>query len=544
MTDNANESDASVAAKDEAGGRAATAQSENEQPAPSNVEQPRPNVVEEPNGDAVSKKEDVTKEQSAENEAVTAADAPGVAKAETQDDGDHTAAKPTLELSDVPKSEAGKVAAEAESALGLPELPAAIGDAAIVQEPLVNPAVTEVAEPPAGDGALAVLPLKRIAPAKIDVAAQLGQKLPSVEVEDLPLFRFVALASEWSNVPIAIDLDGVRSRGIALDAPIQLSKQAVTLRQAIDAAIAPHRLELALADGHGVVRPADSGKTRKARYVVGDLVRPGDPAIAELAEMIRGAIGLPSDEQNAGARLEVATDTLYLTATDETHDRMIELCEKLRVARGRPLRTRFDPARPDVRFDPRRFELSTRGARARAMLSRRVTAGIGTAAPLSSVVEYLSRRSGAALCIDAAALAEAELSLHTECRLQADDEPLAVALARLVAPLELTYRVFDERTIQITTLAAAADKPDLELYSVRGLVGGDDIGTLVARLEQRLTEATGGNGMELAYDPPSQTLIVTAPSAVQAKVEMALGKLRAVEAAAGEKVSGVVRVRT
>ena len=110
-----------------------------------------------------------------------------------------------------------------------------------------------------------------------------------------------------------------------------------------------------------------------------------------------------------------------------------------------------------------------------------------------------------------------------------------------MAPLELTYRVIDERTIQITTLAAAADKPDLELYSVRGLVGGDDVGAVVARLEQRLLEATGGDGMEMAFDPPSQTLIVTAPSVVQAKVEMTLGKLRAVEAAAGEKISGVVR---
>ncbi len=141
---------------------------------------------------------------------------------------------------------------------------------------------------------------------------------------------------------------------------------------------------------------------------------------------------------------------------------------------------------------------------------------------MSAVVEYLSRRSGAVLCIDAAALAEAELSPHTECRLQVDDEPLAVALGRLVAPLDLTYRVIDERTIQITTLAAAADKPDLELYSVRGLVGGDDVGAVVARLEQRLMEVTGEDGMEMAFDPPSQTLIVTAPSAVQAKIEMTL----------------------
>jgi hypothetical protein len=220
---------------------------------------------------------------------------------------------------------------------------------------------------------------------------------------------------------------------------------------------------------------------------------------------------------------------------------MIELCEKVRVARGRPLRTKYDAARPDARFDPRRFELSTRTAKAKAMLSRNVTAGIGTAVPLSAAVEYLSQRSGAVLLIDAAGLAEAELSPHTECRLRVDDEPLAAALGRLLAPLELTYRVIDERTIQITTPSAAAERPDLEMYSVRGLIAGDEVGALLARLEQRLIEAAGKESLELVYDPPSQALIVTAPTAVQAKVEETLGKLRAVEAAAGEKVSGIVR---
>jgi hypothetical protein len=502
--------------------------------------EPLPAVPDVRSAEGAEKQEAVQPQANAANSAAAAADA--AANKEAVVEGGHSAAKPTLELSEEPKTQAAQVAIEAEGALGLPELPAAVGNAAEQQAPLVKPVVKDDSNgPSAEEVAPAEPPLVRIAPAKIDVGAQLAQKMPAIEVNDVPLHRFVARASQWANVPLSIDVDGLQCRGISLDAPIHVTKRAATLGAAIDAALAPYQLKLVAADGHAVVMPIDSGKTRKARYVVGDLVRPGDPAITALAETVRGVLGLPVDEQNEGARLEVATDTFYLTANDETHDRMIELCEKLRVARGRPLRTKYDAARPDARFDPRRFELSTRSAKAKAMLSRRVTAGIGTAAPLSAVVEYLAKRSGAVLLIDSAALAEAELSQHTECRLQVDDEPLAAALARLLAPLELTYRVVDEKTIQITTPATAAEKPDLEMYSVRGLVGGDEVEGLLARLEQRLFEAAGKESLELAYDPPSQALVVTAPTAVQAKVEAALGRLHAVEAAAGERVSGIVR---
>jgi hypothetical protein len=506
-----------------------------------NDREPPKSVAEVGDAERVEKQEHVAAQAKAANETVVEADATPKTQAAAPD-GDHTAAKPMLELSDEPKSEAGKVAAEAEGAIALPDLPATVGDAAEQQAPLVTPVAKEESNAPVVDDvAPAETPLRRIAPEKIDVSAQLAQKMPAIELEHLPLYRFASLASQLGNVPIAIDVDGLRCRGIALDTPIDVSSRAASLGKAIESALAPHRLELGLADGHAIVRPVDAGKTRKARYMVGDLARGGDPAITDLAETIRGVLGLPVDDQNEGARLEVATDTFYLTATDETHDRMIELCEKLRVARGRPLRTKFDPARPDARFDPRRFELSTRKSRAKGMLSRPVTAGIGTGAPLSAVVEYLSRRSGAVILIDAAALAEAELSVHTECRLQADDEPLAAALAGVLGPLDLTYRIVDEKTIQITTPAAAAEKPDIELYSLRGLAEVDEAGAFLARLEQRLMEAAGKDSLELAFDPPSQALIVTAPSAVQAKVEEALGRLRSVEAAAGEKVSGVVR---
>ena len=66
-------------------------------------------------------------------------------------------------------------------------------------------------------------------------------------------------------------------------------------------------------------------------------------------------------------------------------------------------------------------------------------------------------------------------------------------------------------------------------------------GDMQGRELRQLIEAAGKEDLELSYDPPSQALIVTAPTAVQAKVEEALGKLRAVEAAAREKLSGVVR---
>jgi hypothetical protein len=229
----------------------------------------------------------------------------------------------------------------------------------------------------------------------------------------------------------------------------------------------------------------------------------------------------------AGNSHEVTAENgaIILTAREIEHDRMIELCEKLRVARGRPLRTRFDANRPDARFDPRRFELATRRTRSLDVLARPVTAGVGRGAPLCDVIDFLAEKTGATILVDHTALAAAGPAAQTDARLVAGGEPLEIVLGRLLDPLGLTFRVVESRVLEITTAEAAAQQRYIEFYSIRGLAGGRGLAARdLESYREKLLAAAGIASATVAieFDPPSECLIVFAAYSDQVRVEQSM----------------------
>lgn len=410
---------------------------------------------------------------------------------------------------DAPPTQGPVDAAEERQAAKLP-----IGDALPPENPVAQP----------NDNGPAV-ELKRIPLRRIDVAAQLAVELESIQLASIPLARFADTVSKLSAAPVTLDVDAIRSQGIALDVLISVSAQRATMENMVHQALKPHGLRAVIIDDQLVIQPLrDAHTLRRARYAMDDLVRTGDPSLAELARFVRPALGIPSDNRvGNGAVLDVATDAMVLTGNELQHARMIELCEKLRVARGRPLRTRFNPAAPDGRFDPRNFELASRTARARGLLARRVTAGVGVPAPLSTVVRHLADQTGATILIDRLALAHEGLADETESVLEAAAEPLGEALEKLVRPIGLVYRAIDERTLEITTPAAAAAGKTIEFYPVRGLVTDDAVDGLTGRLSAAAN--VPADQIDLFYDLPSETLLVAASGPGQARIEAAIRTL-------------------
>jgi hypothetical protein len=256
---------------------------------------------------------------------------------------------------------------------------------------------------------------------------------------------------------------------------------------------------------------------------VDDLVRSGDPPIENLVEIVRTVVprSAATEDTNSFA-VSAGKGAIHLTAREIEHDRMIELCEKLRVARGRPLRTRFDANRPDPRFDPRRFELATRRTKAADVLAKPVTAGVGRPAPLCDVIDFLEVQTGATILIDQAALARAGLARETDARLVAAGEPLELALDRLLAPLGLAFRVVDGRVLEITTADAVAERVCIEFYPLRGLTEGD-----VASYGDKLLAAAGIEHSKVAiqFDPSSECLIVCASYPDHVRLEPTIRKL-------------------
>jgi hypothetical protein len=448
----------------------------------------------------------------------------GPADTAKQPSAQRWARKPAIKLDELPESDLPDPDAIAAQSAGQEAAKTAEQEATSQQEaPPVEPAVRD--EVP---DAVAP-PLRRVAPDKIDVAARLATEIAAIQLRGAPLHTAAETFSDMAGVPVALDVDALRAAGVRVDQPVTLAATSVTIAGALEQALRPPGLEAREQNGCLVVLPMEAGQTRKARYAVDDLVRSGDPPIEDLVEMVRAVVAgrVVAGEGNSPA-VTAEKGAILLSAREIEHDRMIELCEKLRVARGRPLRTRFDANRPDPRFDPRRFELATRRAKALDVLARPVTAGVGRGAPLCDVIEFLAGQTGATILMDHAALSAAGLAAQTDARLVAAGEPLETAVARLLEPLSLTMRVVDHKVLEVTTLEAAAQRVYIEFYPVRGTAGrrvlaaGD-----LEPFREKLLAAAGiaGSNAAIEFDPPSECLIVCASYPEQVRIEQGLRKL-------------------
>ncbi len=248
----------------------------------------------------------------------------------------------------------------------------------------------------------------------------------------MPLWAYLDLVSEMSSIPITLDAQAVIDHGQSAAAAVRVKLGETTVAGALEAALEPLRLGYQLHDGQLVVGYPPQENMRQVRYALGDLTDGNDKALAELAALLRRMVA-PDSWQQAGGKATIVAggDALVVQQDDPVHMAILTFCEKLRVARDKAIKSRFDPAR---------FVLTTHLDKAHELLNKPVTANFGTPQPLADVVAWLRAKTGIMLLIDHAALAAQGMSAQSECTVVADGKPLAAVLDELLAPLELTWR--------------------------------------------------------------------------------------------------------
>jgi hypothetical protein len=257
------------------------------------------------------------------------------------------------------------------------------------------------------------------------------------------------------------------------------------------------------------------------RYAVEDLAT-DTKSLNDLAAVIERLIAPESWKAKGGrATIRPANGVLYVEQTSPSHHEILVFCEKLRVAHGLPLRSRYPASL---------FAVDARRDRAAGVLNRKLTANFQSSAPLVEVLGYLGELAGADILLDRRALAAEGLSDDIPASVALADEPFASALDELLRPLGLAWRVIDERTVQVSTQAALNDHTELEFYPVGHLLDGLVTGqTLIEQIRTRIAGPTwsdaGGPG-EIHFDPAAKCLIIRHNQAVQAAVERLLGEQR------------------
>jgi hypothetical protein len=371
--------------------------------------------------------------------------------------------------------------------------------------------------PPVDAPAANLRTLQRVQPRTVNVNARLSDSVPGFESRNLPLVDLLALVSRLSTIPITIDADALAALGQSPSVPVPVHLEKTNVGDLLDAALEPLRLSYQVRDGQLIVGYPLAEKLRQVKYAVPDLVGDDAQALQQLASVVQRMVA-PASWQSVGGQGTINTKNgaLVVEQSEPAHGEILSFCEKLRIARGLPQKSHFDPAR---------FVLTTHSDRAQAMLQRPITANFYTPAPLATVAKWLGRSTGATILVDHAALARQEMTADSECSVVAVNKPLAGMLDELLQPIDLTWRAIDDRTVVITTSQDASRHMDVEFYPARDLATDAAGHAFIAEVAAKVAPQLWGNSPDqgaMYFDAPGRTLVVRAPQRVQWQVETLL----------------------
>jgi len=361
---------------------------------------------------------------------------------------------------------------------------------------------------------------------ELNWSERLKDPLAGLNAQKLSLAALADLVADLGNGPVALDVDALREIGLTADTPLAIKAGPGTLGTALTAGLSPWGLK-AIPEGNHllITRNVDRNALTAIPYSVADLAR-DEAAAKELAVVIQRLVAPGTWEEAGGAAsIQFRDNTLTIKQSPAAHGQILFLCEKLRVARGLPIRSRLDA---------NWFRLEPRVLSAQAKLQKPVTALFFQPTPLTRVLEFLERQSGVRLLVDWRALEVAGLPADLETTLKSDKQPLAVALAAALEPHKLTTRVVDDHTLLITTAKGLARR-EIELHRVRDVLSAQLTGQqLVERVQLEINpkswNVNGGQGVAF-FDATSHTLIVSHSPAVQLQTVKFLDQLRSQSAA-------------
>lgn len=393
--------------------------------------------------------------------------------------------------------------------------------------PVEGPDAVASDPPPAEPPAEAVTPAKvgeeevlgpqpilpRPAPRKVDVAARLADPLAGLELEGVPLADVLRVMSDLTTIPITLEPDLLPFVKVSPDTKVGSKHTNATVGAALTEILKSHNLTAITIEDQLVIRPADAADPGKlvSRTVAWSDLTGGDQQVAiALSDTISHIVDPDSwqvGEESTGPTfhtLAAGKDSLMLNTHFENFVRVFTLCEKLRVARHLPLKSKFPPEL---------FELRPRSEAASDKLSQKVKLNFSQPTSFTKIIARLEEAGKLRILIDWRSLAEAGWNPDGEAQLVVDDIPLRDALKKLLDPMELAFRAVDARTLQIVSRQTLSQRLELELYPAKDLVKNPEDGPgLVARAEAAFPEgvltSTGGKG-SIAWEPKSMSILAS-----------------------------------
>jgi hypothetical protein len=343
-------------------------------------------------------------------------------------------------------------------------------------------------------------PLPRPEMRKVNAQARLADKIAFLDCQGRPVLDFLQVVSDFSTVPISLDPWALAWSRITPDQPLKNQMTNVTVLQALQQTMQPFRLEPVVHDNH--VWITRSATPRTIPYPCDGLVNDAKQ-LTQLASMVKA---LTPDAWSAKEHtIKAEGTTLTIHNTEAVHIQILELLERLRVARGLPIKSKFPVTM---------FSLETRTARMRVKLAQPLTLNYAQPTPLAKILKQFHQETGIHFLVDWYALAQEGWPTDSEASVVLDKTPLGGALSKLLHPMDLDFHIIDDQTIQVTSRTQLESTRELELHRVADLLSSEETETSLAERMQ----AVMGDRVLARYDAPSRTFFVLASQPDQQKL--------------------------
>jgi len=357
----------------------------------------------------------------------------------------------------------------------------------------------------------------------IDVTGRLADPLLEVDFKRVSLAEFCDFLSRLSTVPITLDVDALAASGIHPGDTVAVTAANTTVGDALTMVLAKRGL-MYLVEGQQVIVTSQDRKAAtlaSVRYDVSDLAPAADD-VAHLASLVTRFVAPTSWQDHGGqGQLKIDAGSLSVDQSAIVQRQVAAFLDKLRQARGMT-------AKSELR--PEEVTLKTRYTRAKANLDKSITANFSLETPLIDVLTWLSRTAATRILIDEASLAQAGIWSRSPATVVVDHKPLHESLTALLAPAGMTYRIVDERTIQVFARQSLNDRYEFEVYPVTDLLAGRlEPAELISRLREQFDPATwteGGGHGAIEYDATGKCLLVVQTPESQVRLENLLLRAR------------------
>jgi hypothetical protein len=349
--------------------------------------------------------------------------------------------------------------------------------------------------------------IPRPEPREVNVAERLQDPVAALDIPGMPLVAFTHFVTGLSTIPISLDPDALALLRIKPDRPVAVKVTDEDVGGILDAALEPLGLGYVAVNGQLLVtraRPAD-GQLRRVRHPVGDLVGDSAERLDQLADWIITMIEPDSwDAQGGPGVLQAELPDLLIRHQDTVLMRVLLFCERLRAARGLP---------PTTQLDPELIRLELLFRRADPLLEKPVRIPYDEPVLMLQILQRITRETGMQILIDWQSLGQMGWSPAAETVLSADGVALGEALTEMLRPMDLTYRVIDATTVQITSPDADKARWDIEFHPVELLLDdASESGLLMDRLAEAVRQSHLGQADgQFHYDAISRHLIAALP---------------------------------